>query len=111
MASDSKKLVVGIDIGSLMTRVIVAEEAPKLGTSPKIIGIGYSESRGMHHVLKAKEPSRRSLMALAVVVDLIAAALAAAVDSIAAVLAAVTIVTVVEMVVVNTIDINQLYTT
>jgi hypothetical protein len=33
------------------------------------------------------------------------------VDSIAAVLAAVTIVTVVEMVVVNTIDINQLYTT
>jgi hypothetical protein len=44
------------------------------------------------------------------VVDLIAAA-QAAVDSIAAELAAVTIVTVVEMVVVNTIDINQLYTT
>lgn len=49
MASSSKKIVVGIDIGSLMTRVIVAEEAVKIGIAPKIIGIGYSESQGIHH--------------------------------------------------------------
>lgn len=49
MASSSKKIVVGIDIGSLMTRVIVAEEAVKIGSAPKIIGIGYSESQGIHH--------------------------------------------------------------
>ncbi len=49
MASSSKKFVVGIDIGSQMTRVIVAEEAAKIGLPPKILGIGYSESAGMHH--------------------------------------------------------------
>ena len=59
MASPSKKIVIGIDIGSLMTRVIVAEEAAKLGASPKIIGIGYSESRGIHHgyVISTREAS------------------------------------------------------
>jgi cell division protein FtsA len=49
MASSSRKTVVGIDIGSQMTRVIVAEEATKPGLPPKILGIGYSESAGMHH--------------------------------------------------------------
>ncbi len=49
MASSSKKIVVGIDIGSQMTRVIVAEESAKLGLPPKILGIGYSASLGMHH--------------------------------------------------------------
>lgn len=49
MASSSKKIVVGIDIGSQMTRVIVAEESAKLGMPPKILGIGYSASLGMHH--------------------------------------------------------------
>ncbi len=49
MASSSKKYVVGIDIGSQLTRVIVAEESSKIGMAPKIIGIGYSESRGMRH--------------------------------------------------------------
>lgn len=49
MASSPKKTVVGIDIGSQMTRVIVAEESTKLGTPPKIIGIGYSESVGIRH--------------------------------------------------------------
>lgn len=49
MVSSSKKIVVGIDVGSQMTRVIVAEEAAKLGMPPKIVGIGYSASRGIHH--------------------------------------------------------------
>ncbi len=49
MASSSKKIVVGIDIGSQMTRVIVAEESAKLGLPPKILGIGYSTSLGIHH--------------------------------------------------------------
>ncbi len=49
MASSSKKIVVGIDIGSQMTRVIVAEESAKLGLPPKILGVGYSMSLGIHH--------------------------------------------------------------
>ena len=49
MARDSKKIVVGIDIGSQLTRVIVAEESVKLGYPPKIISIGYPESFGMRH--------------------------------------------------------------
>ncbi len=49
MATSSKKIVVGIDIGSQMTRIIVAEESIKLGTPPKILAIGYSESAGMRH--------------------------------------------------------------
>lgn len=49
MAQASKKLVVGIDLGSQMTRVIIAEESPKLGYPPKILSIGYSESMGMRH--------------------------------------------------------------
>ena len=49
MASSSKKIVVGIDIGSQMTRVIIAEESAKLGLPPKILGIGYSASIGIHH--------------------------------------------------------------
>jgi cell division protein FtsA len=49
MAISSKKIVVGIDIGSQMTRIIVAEESVKLGTPPKILAIGYSESAGMRH--------------------------------------------------------------
>ncbi len=49
MAQASKKIVVGIDLGSQMTRVLMAEESPKLGYPPKILAIGYSESLGMRH--------------------------------------------------------------
>lgn len=49
MAQASKKIVVGIDLGSQMTRVLMAEESPKLGHPPKILTIGYSESMGMRH--------------------------------------------------------------
>ena len=59
MGAVTKKIVVGIDIGSQMTRVIVAEESAKLGLPPKILGIGYSESAGMHHgyVISPREAS------------------------------------------------------
>lgn len=49
MATPSKKIVVGIDLGSQMTRVVVAEESIKLGYPPKILAIGYAESLGMRH--------------------------------------------------------------
>ncbi len=66
MASPSRKTVVGIDIGSQMTRVIVAEESPKLGYPPKIIGIGYSESQGLHHgyVISSREATESVLQAI-----------------------------------------------
>lgn len=49
MASPSKKIVVGIDVGSQMTRVVIAEESPKSGMPPKILSIGYAESAGLRH--------------------------------------------------------------
>ncbi len=49
MASSSQKIIVGIDIGSQIVRVIVAEEAAKIGMAPKILAVGWAESRGMHH--------------------------------------------------------------
>ncbi len=49
MTPSSKKIIVGIDIGSQMTRVLVAEESIKLGYPPKILGIGYALSAGMRH--------------------------------------------------------------
>ncbi|MDB4984287.1 MAG: Cell division protein FtsA [Patescibacteria group bacterium] len=49
MASSSQKIIVGIDIGSQIVRVIVAEEAAKIGMAPKIVAVGWAESRGIHH--------------------------------------------------------------
>lgn len=49
MASSSKKIIVGIDIGSQIVRVIVAEEAAKIGMHPRVISVGWAESRGMHN--------------------------------------------------------------
>lgn len=49
MASSSEKIIVGIDIGSQIVRVIVAEEAAKIGMAPKILAVGWAESHGMHH--------------------------------------------------------------
>ena len=46
----SKNISVGIDIGSYQIKVVVAEtlrENEK--TAPKIIGVGYAESRGLRH--------------------------------------------------------------
>ena len=66
MAVTSKKTVVGIDIGSQMTRVIVAEESEKLGVPPKILGIGYSASAGIHHgyIISARDATASVLEAI-----------------------------------------------
>ena len=46
----SKNVSVGIDIGSYQIKVVVAEAVKeKEKTSPKIIGVGYAESRGLRH--------------------------------------------------------------
>jgi cell division protein FtsA len=49
MVSTSQKIVVGIDVGSQMTRIIIAEETGKLNVPPKILGVGYSDSFGVRH--------------------------------------------------------------
>ncbi len=59
----AKKISVGIDIGSAMIKVIVAESYendPK--TKPQIIGIGYAESDGVRHgYIINQEDTARSL--------------------------------------------------
>lgn len=46
----SKNISVGIDIGSYQIKVVVSEAVKeKEKTSPKIIGVGYAESRGLRH--------------------------------------------------------------
>ncbi|MDO8664487.1 MAG: cell division protein FtsA, partial [Candidatus Liptonbacteria bacterium] len=45
-----KNTSVGIDIGSYQIKVVVSEAVrEKEKTSPKIIGVGYAESRGLRH--------------------------------------------------------------
>jgi cell division protein FtsA len=46
----SKNISVGIDIGSYQIKVVVSENVhEKDKSSPKIIGLGYAESRGLRH--------------------------------------------------------------
>ncbi|KKU25603.1 MAG: Cell division protein ftsA [Candidatus Magasanikbacteria bacterium GW2011_GWA2_46_17] len=46
----SKNISVGIDIGSYQIKVVVSEAVKENEkTSPKIIGVGYAESRGLRH--------------------------------------------------------------
>jgi cell division protein FtsA len=46
----SKSIAVGIDIGTSQTRVVVAEGARERGRElPKVIGVGFAESRGLRH--------------------------------------------------------------
>ncbi len=46
----SRNISVGIDIGSYQIKVVVAETVKeKERVAPKIIGIGYAESRGLRH--------------------------------------------------------------
>lgn len=48
--SMSKNITVGIDIGSYSTRVMVVEHSQEKGRNfSKIIGVGKSTSKGMHH--------------------------------------------------------------
>ena len=41
-------IVTGIDVGTHHTKVVVAEIG-EVGTAPRIIGTGFSKSRGLRH--------------------------------------------------------------
>ncbi len=48
--SMSKNISVGIDIGSYQIKVVVAESMKENGkTFPRIVGVGYAESRGLRN--------------------------------------------------------------
>lgn len=51
------KIAVGIDIGSAVTKVIVAESADTEKTKPRIVGVGFAPTEGMRHgyVVDAEE--------------------------------------------------------
>jgi cell division protein FtsA len=56
----ARNISVGIDIGSYQIKVVVSETSKeKEKTSPKIIGVGYAESRGLRHgyILNQEEVS------------------------------------------------------
>jgi cell division protein FtsA len=40
---------VGIDIGTYQVKVVIAEHNPGSNTLPKIVGLGYAESKGLRH--------------------------------------------------------------
>ena len=43
------KIVVGIDIGTYNIKVVVAEDNEMNHSLPKVLGVGYSESKGLRH--------------------------------------------------------------
>lgn len=43
------KIAIGIDIGTYQIKVVVSEQIDELSQLPKIIGIGYAESKGLRH--------------------------------------------------------------
>jgi len=45
----NNRTAVGIDIGTYQVRVVVARESDGNGGSPKVIGTGYAESKGLRH--------------------------------------------------------------
>lgn len=56
----SRNISVGIDIGSYQIKVVISETVrEKDKTSPKILGVGYAESRGLRHgyILNSEEVS------------------------------------------------------
>ena len=55
----AQKIAVGIDVGSYQIKVVVAESDPQTGT-PKIIGTGIAESKGLRHgyIINATEVVR-----------------------------------------------------
>ncbi len=44
-----KRIAVGIDIGTYQVRVVVARESENDARSPKVIGTGFTESKGLRH--------------------------------------------------------------
>ena len=64
----SRKITVGIDIGTYQIKVVVAEELREQGRSvPKIIGCGFEESRGLRHgyILNQNDAARSLRKAIA----------------------------------------------
>lgn len=45
----SRNISVGIDIGTYQVKVLVSEDNPKDPGSPKVLGVGYAESKGLRH--------------------------------------------------------------
>ncbi|MDO8620388.1 MAG: cell division protein FtsA [bacterium] len=53
----SKNISVGIDIGTYQTRVVAAENAREGEREfPKVVGVGFAESRGLHHGCILSQP-------------------------------------------------------
>jgi len=45
----SKKIAVGIDVGTYQVKVVVAENSGSDVNFPRVLGMGFAESRGMRH--------------------------------------------------------------
>ncbi|MBX4199853.1 cell division protein FtsA [Candidatus Parcubacteria bacterium] len=45
----ARHIAAGIDIGTYQVKAVIAEDVGEKGFSPKIIGTGISESKGLHH--------------------------------------------------------------
>ncbi len=53
----SRNISVGIDMGTFQTRVVAAESAREGEREfPKVVGVGFSESRGLHHGCILSQP-------------------------------------------------------
>lgn len=64
--ANQKQYVVGIDLGSHITRVIVTEPPVREGVFPRVLGFGRAEAGGMRHgyVVNVDEASRSLELAL-----------------------------------------------
>ncbi len=53
----SKNIAIGIDIGTYQTRVVAAESAREGEREfPRVVGVGFAESRGLHHGCILSQP-------------------------------------------------------
>jgi|TARA_Y100000310_G_scaffold88016_1_gene84939 cell division protein FtsA len=61
----AKRVAVGIDVGTYQVKVVVVESSSK-GEPPKIIGAGFSESKGLRHgyIINTKDITRSIRAAL-----------------------------------------------
>jgi cell division protein FtsA len=62
----SKRIAVGIDIGTYQTKVVVAESAGSERDFPRVIGLGTSETRGLRHGYVTNTPDVVKSIRLAV---------------------------------------------
>ncbi len=62
-----QKIVTGIDIGSYHVKVVIAEHPQDPRQAPRILGIGYAESRGLRHgyIVSVSDISRSIAAAVA----------------------------------------------